>query len=120
MVQALFLGLLHDVFVILYATKAANARGSCPGKEFLVEKHEQSTDRPETGPMVSITVNGKAFAIHRGSQTVLEIKTVGGVPVGHDLEQVVDGRLVPLPDDGRVTIKGGEVFQSHPKDGASA
>jgi hypothetical protein len=37
-----------------------------------------------------------------------------------DLDEVVDGKLVPLPDDGHVVIKGEEVFLSHPKSGHSS
>ena len=48
------------------------------------------------------------------------IKTLGGVPAAYDLEQVIDGKLVPLPDDSAVTLKGGEVFVSHPKDASSS
>jgi hypothetical protein len=69
---------------------------------------------------VFITVNGKQVRIHRGRQSVAEIKTAGGVPLADDLEQVIEGRLVPLPDDGSVTIKGDEVFISHPKDSAAS
>ncbi len=76
--------------------------------------------QPETGPIVEIKVNGKAYPIHRGRQTVAAIKSAGKVPLADDLEQVVDGRLVPLPDDGSVTIKGHEVFVSHPKDSGSS
>ena len=69
---------------------------------------------------VSISINGVTKQIHRGSHTVAEIKTLGDVPLADDLEQVIDGKLTPLPDDGRVTIKGGEIFVSHPKDSGSS
>lgn len=70
--------------------------------------------------VVKITVNGKERDIHRGSRTVSEIKTVGEVPLNYMLEQFVDGKLVPLADDDRVLIKGGEVFIGHIKDGSSS
>lgn len=69
---------------------------------------------------VNITVNDTSFSIHRGKQTVVTIKTVGEVPLNHALEQVIDGQIVPLDDNGSVVIKGGEVFISHIKDGGSA
>ena len=69
---------------------------------------------------LTIEVDSKPYQIHRGRQTVADIKRVGGVPLAYDLEQVVDGKLTLLPDDGAVTIKGGERFLSHPKDGGSA
>jgi hypothetical protein len=75
---------------------------------------------PQTGPSVTITVNNNLKTIHRGRQSVATIKQVGGVPLADDLVQIIDGVLTPLPDDGAVTIKGGEVFLSHVKDGAAA
>jgi hypothetical protein len=77
-------------------------------------------DGPQTGPIVIITVNNVQREIHRGRQTVADIKTAGKVPLADDLEQVVDNKLVPLADGGAVTIKGGEVFVSHPKDSGSS
>jgi ethanolamine utilization protein EutQ (cupin superfamily) len=42
------------------------------------------------------------------------------VPQADELEQVIDGKLTPLPDGGAVTIKGGEVFMSHVRSGGSS
>jgi hypothetical protein len=70
--------------------------------------------------IVTITVDNKPVQIHRGRQSVAEIKSLGGVPAAFDLDEVVDGKLVPLPDDGHVVIKGEEVFLSHPKSGHSS
>jgi hypothetical protein len=75
---------------------------------------------PQEGAEVTITVNGSTYKIHRGHQTVTAIKQVALVPLAHDLEQVVGNALTPLPDDGSVTLKGGEVFVSHPKDAGSS
>lgn len=75
---------------------------------------------PQEGRNVNITVNGQTYTIHRGHQTVTAIKQVAQVPLAYDLEQVIDGVLKPLPDDGAVTLKGGEVFVSHPKDAAAS
>jgi len=75
---------------------------------------------PQTGSIVSIAVNNVQYEIHRGRQTVAAIKTAGQVPLADDLEQIVDNKLVRLPDEGAVTIKGGEMFVSHPKDSASS
>ena len=69
---------------------------------------------------VEIEINEVKYDIHRGNQSVQTIKDVGKVPLNHMLEQVVDGELVQLDDNGSVVIKGGEVFISHPKDGGSA
>lgn len=72
------------------------------------------------GPTVTITVNSAPVQIHRGHRTIAEIKTAAGVPLADDLDQVIDGKLVPIADSGAVTIKGGEQFVSHPKDGSSS
>ena len=82
--------------------------------------HPHPHPHPEHGPNVTITVDGKPVTIHRGRTSVAEIKQAGNVPAEYDLEQVVDGTLVPLPDDASVTLKGGEVFVGHPKDGSSS
>jgi hypothetical protein len=82
--------------------------------------HPNAPPDPQPGPNVSITVDGKTVPIHRGHQPVSAIKTAGGVPAAYELAQQVDGKLVPLPDDGAVTIKGGEAFVSYPRGGTSA
>lgn len=71
--------------------------------------------------IVQITVNeGEPIDIHRGRQTVAEIKRLGGVPVADVLAQVIDGKLVPLDDNGAVVLKGGEKFMSYPRDSGSS
>ena len=77
-------------------------------------------ERPQTGPIVTIQVDNKPYEIHRGRQSVSEIKRVAGVPQAFELEEVVSGKLVPLSDEGGVTLKGGEVFVSHPKDSGAS
>ena len=78
------------------------------------------SEHPQPGPIVTITVNNQPKQIHRGRQTVVEIKNVGGVPLAEELEQLINNKLTPLRDDGAVTIKGDEVFISHVRDGGSA
>lgn len=75
---------------------------------------------PQPGPDVQITINGATKIIHRGRRTVVEIKKLGDVPLADELEQLIDGKLQPLADDGAVTIKGGEVFMSHARSGGSS
>lgn len=88
------------------------------------KSNEHTENKPivdtEHGPIVIIEVDNKPIHIHRGHQTVAEIKEAGNVPLAYDLDQVVNGKLIPLPDDGSVTIKGGEKFIGHSKDGQSA
>jgi hypothetical protein len=80
----------------------------------------QSQQHEEHGPNVAIVVNNKERQIHRGRETVAAIKTVGEVPLADDLEQLINGILEPLADDGSVTIHGGEHFISHPKGAGSS
>ena len=75
---------------------------------------------PQPGPEVQITINGVAKTIHRGRRTVVEITQLGAVPRADELEQLIEGKLQPLADDGAVTIKGGEVFMSHARSGGSS
>ncbi len=64
--------------------------------------------------MVEITIKDKTYKIHRGHQTVATIKELGGINPNHILVQIVDGQLKELPNNGAVTIKGGEIFKCHP------
>ncbi len=81
-------------------------------------EHKQDTTKGSSE--VTITINDKPYEVHRGRQTMVYLKDLGGVPQNYELDEVKDGRLVPLDDDGSVTIKGGEVFKSNLKVGHSA
>jgi hypothetical protein len=70
--------------------------------------------------LVSITIDGKTFEVQRGQISVVALKQLAGVPAGYELEEVRHGKLVPLKDDAKVEIEGGEQFVSHPRDGASS
>jgi hypothetical protein len=85
--------------------------------------HGGPADAEHRQDTVTITVNNTARVIHRGRQTVSEIKRVSGVPQADELAQVLEGHtppLTPLGDEGSVTITGGEVFVSHPRDRGSS
>lgn len=80
---------------------------------------------PEPGPgdsqgRVTITIDGTEKSVRRGQQRVSELKELGNVPSDYVLEQLVDGVLTALPDDGMVHIRGGEIFSSHPGSGGAA
>lgn len=79
-----------------------------------------SSKHEDHGPDVKIVINANSFTVHRGRRTVEELKKLGGVPLADDLVLVINGKLEVLPDDGGVTIKGGETFISHPKGAGSA
>jgi predicted Rdx family selenoprotein len=82
--------------------------------------HHQNQENHDHGPMVTIIVNEKQVQIHRGNQSVAEIKQAGNIPLAYDLSQIIEGILKPLSDDGHVTIKGGEEFVGNPKDSSSS
>lgn len=82
-------------------------------------QHEQK-EHPETGPDVSITIDNKSFTVHRGNHTVADLKQLAGVSPAYEMEQIIDGQLVPLNDNQHVVIKGGERFVSHPRAGAAS
>lgn len=69
---------------------------------------------------VQITINDDPVEIHRGSRTVTEIKQKGKIPLADQLEQVIQGKLETLADDGKVVIKGGEEFISHVRSGGAS
>lgn len=109
----IFLGIKRpwDDELILDETRVDLAR---PGVEhfFSIKKGEKH--------LVTIHVNDKPFKISRGNHTVSEIKSVGGVPQSHELEELIEGKLTPLDDNATVKIKGEEQFFSHVRDGSSS
>lgn len=84
------------------------------------ESMEQSHPHPHPGPDVTITIDNKSFVVHRGNHSVAELKQLAGIPQAYELEEIIDGKLVPLNDDQNAVIKGGERFVSHPRAGASS
>lgn len=76
--------------------------------------------QPQTGPVVTITVDTQPKEVHRGSHLVSELKTLVGVDASLELEQVIGGEFKPLDDNSRIVIKGGEVFVSHTRTGGSS
>ena len=93
-----------------------NGGGGNPG-----QGGDQGND-PQTGPFVTIFVdNDTPREIHRGSQTIADIKTLGGVAQADQLQfEKPDGGLEKLDQNGRFTIKGGERFVSFRATGAAS
>jgi hypothetical protein len=83
--------------------------------ELDIREHNPRPDRD-----VSITIDNKIYKVDRGRISVAELKQLGGIPAAYELEEIIDGKLVPLKDDQHVEIKGGEHFVSHPRAGASS
>lgn len=70
--------------------------------------------------LVTVTVDGKPKEVAPGEYVVSNFKEKVGVPANYELEEVKDGRMIPLADDARIHIHGGEVFISHVKRGGSS
>jgi hypothetical protein len=77
-------------------------------------KKEMGNSEENRHDMVEITIKNKVYKIHRGNQKVSTIKEIGGVNPNHILVEIIAGELKDLSNDGSVTIKGGEIFNSHP------
>ena len=69
---------------------------------------------------VEIKINGKHFKLPEGEASVKHLKQLAGIPLADVLAMVIDKHLHPLPDDGQVCIKQGEVFVSHPRESSSS
>ena len=80
--------------------------------------HEE--DKSRNSSEVTITINDKSYEVHRGHQTVAYLKALGSIPQNYELDELKDGRLVLLDDNGFVTIKGNEIFKSNLKVGHSS
>jgi hypothetical protein len=76
--------------------------------------------KPYDHVMVEIFINGSPYEIKRGKHSVAQLKHIGGVPVGYELEELIDGQLTPLDDHATVRIKGCEKFFGHVRDGSSS
>jgi hypothetical protein len=83
-------------------------------------KDQQHHEHPQPGPDVAVTVDTQSKTVHRGSWVVAEFKKEVGVGADRALDEVVGGEFKPLADDQRITIKGGEVFVSHVRQGGSS
>ena len=84
------------------------------------EQKTQEPDQPQTGPDVTVTVDTQSKTVHRGSWVVSAFKEVVGVAADRALDEVIGGEFKPLQDTQRITIKGGEVFVSHVRQGGSS
>jgi hypothetical protein len=82
--------------------------------------NQPHADHPQAGPTVQITVNDKPVSIHRGRQSIAAIKAAAGVPLADRLDQLIDGKLTAVDQDGSVTLHGGEVFLSFLATGGSS
>lgn len=79
--------------------------------------------QPEQHPgesFVKVQIDDRTVELHRGSHQVTELKQLLGVDPTYVLDIDMNGTLTPLPDGDRFTVKGEEVFFSHPRTGTSS
>lgn len=70
--------------------------------------------------LVTVTVDTLPKQVRPGRYVVSVFKRAVGVDPTYELEQLIDGKLIPLADDAHIRIKGGESFVSHVRGGASS
>lgn len=69
---------------------------------------------------VKIEVNSKTVSIQRGNYRVSDLKETLGIEPDKELDQFINYEFVPLKDDAKIVIKGGEIFISHVRAGGSS
>ncbi len=69
---------------------------------------------------VEIHVNNEKVVLQPGRYDVPTFKKVARVPQADDLDELVDCKLKPVPDNATIHIEGCEVFISHVKDGGAS
>jgi hypothetical protein len=70
--------------------------------------------------LVKITLDGKLHEVFKGDYLVGAFKSKLNVPADYELDEVINGEFKALNDEAKVDIKGGEVFVSHVRQGASS
>ena len=69
---------------------------------------------------VDIFVDNSKVVLHSGHYDVATVKKLAGVALADDFDQLIECKLVPIPDDAKVHIRGHEIFIAHVKDGGSS
>jgi hypothetical protein len=82
-------------------------------------EHEIHEHKPEH-ELVTITINGTEYKIHRGVYTVQQLKDIAKILAADELNQIVNGNITPLPNNHPIEIKGGEIFVSNVPSGGSS
>lgn len=88
--------------------------------ENCAEQAHDSAGHDRCPANVTIHVNNDEVFLHPGHFAVATLKKLAGVPLADDLDELVECRLKPVPDDATVHIRGCEIFVSHVKDGGSS
>jgi hypothetical protein len=80
----------------------------------------QPFGKEEHGHDVPVIIDNRTVEIQSREYSVAQLKIALGVDPSRELEQVVDGKLVPLDDNAKIHIRGEESFVSHVRGGGSS
>ncbi len=75
---------------------------------------------PQPNREVVVIVDSHKKKVVAGSWIVAEFKKAVGVDASRALDEVIGGEFKPLEDNSRISIKGGEMFVSHVRQGSSS
>jgi len=89
-------------------------------RDITAESGQEQGEVHHSKKLVSVTVDGKHHRVLEGHYLVSDFKKLVGVDASKELDEVVHGEFKPLDDNGRIHIKGGEVFVSHARQGGSS
>lgn len=69
-----------------------------------------TTHSDKKDKLVNIKIAELVFQVQAGVHLVAELKKLAGLSPNDNLEQLVNGRIKPLDDNGKVEIHGDESF----------
>ena len=84
------------------------------------ESKHTDPSRDEQGKRVEVELNGAKKHIAAGEYTGSALKKILGVPIEHELDQVVHHEFKEIANDAKVRVKGGEKYVSHCGQGQSS
>jgi uncharacterized ubiquitin-like protein YukD len=84
---------------------------TCGVTLFLAKKKEE---------YVTIHIDQTEYKTKAGKHSVAELKAMANIPLAYELEQLINGELIPLDDNAIIDINGCEIFFGHPRTGSSS
>ena len=67
-------------------------------------------DSDKKGELVNIKIADRLFQVHAGIYLVAKLKALAELSPQDNLEQLQNGKIVPLDDNGKIEIHGDESF----------
>lgn len=67
-------------------------------------------DSDKKGELVNIKIADRLFQVHAGIHLVAKLKALAELSPQDNLEQLQNGKIVPLDDNGKIEIHGDESF----------